>query len=718
MRAGYGKELESRLGLMEEVLKTHAVALRNLGVDPDRLASDPTYQPSLASSHGVKAESNGLQRASEASESQIGQQNSAFTAQRSLGFSPGQQADFAMQRPPTEHYQVPSIPNISQPTNNPPIIPQQPFNGVPRTNPSPATHWSPAETQTHVSNPIDNDFPPFEICYALVDLYFTHINTWCPILQKEATMNSLLNQQELPAADKNLLHAIIATSMRYSTDPWLTQDRRTFFHKVSSEKVQLYGMANASVRSLQALVILALDICGNGNGHPAWSIMAVIARTVIHMGLAIETNSFMVSPAVDSIYTLRTAFLEEPKDFVEDESRRRLFWAIYLLDRYATISTAFEFALPDKEIDRFLPCHDDFWNRNQKVDTRWFKIPEHEGMVYDREADKPENLGAFSYYVEILGILTKIHKFLKEPIDIRSLPDVEKWQRRYKELDNTLDNWHYELPPTYRNLATVLKQGNNREKPLMIMLQATYYTAVIRLHSSAGYPPIRSRIFTSSHIAARTCYNAVENIARIGEYVVQNDLLSKLGMPFAFTLWVCARLLLVHGSSVERELSPRLPFFVETLREMGKYWPIAARYCNLLQRVLDEHRATEGGVMANTVRILTDMRRTAFDLDVLISRQPRLSSQQVIPLQTDTPVRTPGQDQFMALNMFAFFNVPRLPVGADNNAMGQPDMDMQATANFVANPYGPDHEMNNISNFMMDANSDWLLRQEAAQGQA
>lgn len=46
--------------------------------------------------------------------------------------------------------------------------------------------------------------------------------------------------------------------------------------------------------------------------------------------------------------------LPEPKSFIEDESRRRLFWMIYLLDRYATVSTAFEFALDEKEIDRKL----------------------------------------------------------------------------------------------------------------------------------------------------------------------------------------------------------------------------------------------------------------------------------------------------------------------------------------------------------------------------
>lgn len=46
--------------------------------------------------------------------------------------------------------------------------------------------------------------------------------------------------------------------------------------------------------------------------------------------------------------------LPEPQSFIEDESRRRLFWMVYLLDRYATVSTAFEFALDEKEIDRKL----------------------------------------------------------------------------------------------------------------------------------------------------------------------------------------------------------------------------------------------------------------------------------------------------------------------------------------------------------------------------
>ncbi len=96
--------------------------------------------------------------------------------------------------------------------------------------------------------------------------------------------------------------------------------------------------------------------------------------------------------------------LPEPKDFIEEESRRRLFWMIYLLDRYATIATAFEFALNDREIDRTLPCRDDLWVKNLKVETRWFSTEDHpDDGEGGHIVGTSENLGAFSYYIEILA---------------------------------------------------------------------------------------------------------------------------------------------------------------------------------------------------------------------------------------------------------------------------------------------------------------------------
>lgn len=320
----------------------------------------------------------------------------------------------------------------------------------------------------------DADLPPYDLLYGLVDLFFKHINTWAPLLHRRSTLDSLFGSSSLDEADRILLHAIVATTLRFSNDIRLTEQSRERYHSSSKQKVLLYGLENSSVKALQALVILALDIVGCSNGPPGWNLLALIARSVVQLGLAVETTSVSVSPLYPSIYTLRAMVLPDPKDWIEDESRRRLFWMVYLLDRYATIATAFEFALDDKEIDRKLPCRDDLLVRNQPVETRWFQTEERT----DYSMDKPENLGSFSYYIEIVGILSKIHRFLKRPVDIGVLSDVEQWQREYRALDNKINSWKFSLPSEYGNMARVFTRngGNKMVNCIWIMLHITYHT--------------------------------------------------------------------------------------------------------------------------------------------------------------------------------------------------------------------------------------------------
>lgn len=662
-----------------------------------------------------------------------------------------------------------------------PSIAAQEYYGT-NTGAPGASLQSPSMNMSHSQNqPLssDQDLPPYDLLYALVDLYFKHINTWCPILYRKTTLDSLFGPSMIEETDKILLHAIVATTLRYSTDARLTEDRRRHYHAVSKQRVLLYGMENSSVKSLQALVILALDLVGDSNGPPGWNIMALITRSVVQLGLAVESSSFSVSPHFTSIYTLRAMILPEPKDFIEDESRRRLFWMIYLLDRYATIATAFEFALNDREIDRTLPCREDLWVKNQKVETRWFSDTHQYDTHHEQnnrespeyKMDNPQNLGAFAYYIEILGIFSKIHTFLKDPVDISALSDVEQWQMRYKELDNTLTSWKFGLPGEFGNMAKLFQPGAKQLNCGWVMLHATYHTAVIRLHSSAAYPTTRSPIFHPSYSASQRCHAAVENIQALSEFVATNGLLPKLGPPFAFTLWVAARLLLVHGSTVEHKLSPQLPFFVDCLREMGRYWPVAARYCNLLQRVLDEYREAEGhgpmggesGTTPSSVKILADMRRTAFDLDFLISRQPKHVNNPAAPANggggtpgpsgsaslpvagygggggrndsrypSVTPAKTPQPNELEYLDVFDFFNVPRLPfggpsaevgAGVENNNGANREGGQHGTAGDGANGNGNGHVNGNgngnsnefnITDFMVDANRDWLFKQEGA----
>ncbi|KAF2868703.1 fungal-specific transcription factor domain-containing protein [Massariosphaeria phaeospora] len=715
LRAGYGRELEARLG--------------ECSPPPDKLESLLHHQQhqitQLSSNHlppvVTSPQDAPIFRAPPIVQTpHVPRPETALFIQKPAGFPSQNAIQPAFGNTMAERRQSGPVAGNGYHTGSeePSLSGQQPLGGQHRDSyshmaPSPfnADRFGQPPMAT-VLGQADNDFPPYDLLYGLVDLFFKHIYPWCPILHRQTTLNSLFGDSSLDEPDRIILHAIVATTLRFSTDQRLNPEKRGRYHQTSKERVLLYSIENSSVKSLQALVILSLDVVGCSNGPPGWNLLALITRSVVQLGLSLETQSPMIAPQVASIYTLRAVVLPEPKDWIDEESRRRLFWMIYVLDRYATVATAFEFALDEKEIDRRLPCRDDIYTRNVPVETRWFET----SARSDYAMNRPENLGTFSYYVEILGILSRIHKFLKKPVDITSLSDVEKWQGEYRELDSAIEHWKYNLPPDYGNSARVFS-GPTMNKNLnsgLVMLHAAFHTTVIRLHSSAAYPTHRSPIFTPSFSASQRCLNAVESITALCDCIRENGLLTKLGPPFAFSLWVAARVLLVHGSTIDHRVDPSINLLVSTLQELGQYWEVGTRYANLLSRVLHEYQDSQRSptgingerVTPSTVKILADMRRCAFDLDFLISRQPRLPPN-TRPASV-TPARTPGTNELEYLDVFDFFNMPRLPVSMD----GPANFPHAGTDGMSLHDSHQGNEFN-ITNYMVDASSDWFMKGSA-----
>lgn len=202
--------------------------------------------------------------------------------------------------------------------------------------------------------------------------------------------------------------------------------------------------------------------------------------------------------------------------------------------------------------------------------------------------------------------------------------------------------------------------------------------------------------------------NAVESITGLCAFIRENGLLTKLGPPFAFSLWVAARVLLVHGSTIDHRVDTSINLLVSTLQEMGHYWEVGTRYADLLSRVLSEYQESQRSsagvngerVTPSTVRILADMRRCAFDLDFLISRQPKPHSA-IMPASV-TPARTPGPHEFEYLDVFGFFNMPALPVSIDG---------FSSFGNGTESSVQLHDGISNITNYMVDASSDWFMKE-------
>jgi len=124
-------------------------------------------------------------------------------------------------------------------------------------------------SQRTVEEATEDGLPPEDLLFALVDLFFQHVNTWIPLLNRSSTMNQLFpptssvplemhsqHAQRKPKRslpDQILLNALVATSIRFSTDPRLKNDvaLRKRYHTQSKQRVLLYCMENSSLQALK-----------------------------------------------------------------------------------------------------------------------------------------------------------------------------------------------------------------------------------------------------------------------------------------------------------------------------------------------------------------------------------------------------------------------------------------------------------------------------------
>lgn len=73
-----------------------------------------------------------------------------------------------------------------------------------------------------------------------------------------------------------------------------------------------------------------------------------------------------------------------------------------------------------------------------------------------------------------------------------------------------------------------------------------------------------------------------------------------------------------------------------------------------------------------------------------------------------TPARTPQPNDLEYLDVFDFFNMPRLPVGGEDSIGGSQPI-AQGENGMEANGINLGSEFN-ITDFMMDANADWFVK--------
>ncbi|TPX10310.1 uncharacterized protein E0L32_008715 [Thyridium curvatum] len=472
--------------------------------------------------------------------------------------------------------------------------------------------------------------PPPHVLEALIEAYFNNFSPWIPMIHRARFDKRRADVQE---NEKLLvvLRAMMVAAMRHvprdnAVGQYWTQQQL----EATRSWVISTAMSSLSIENLQALTIIAFNDIGNGEAMRAWSIIGSLTRTVEYLQLTVEREDADRAPLSKSLFS-RSQQVERP--WVEDEERRRVFWNIFNLDRFCSITMGWNTSLTNNDIRRRLPCDISLWWQDEFIKTPYYNIwDKSEGRIGNPISLLPstyggmaqsispgesattsgENItlspagagmainmstvGAFAYSVEATESLSQVTTyFLQQKFDIRDQREIESWLVRFKELDLRLIHWKMFLPQKWK--PDMARQAvHTSMDPNLTLAHITHNTSIILLHQPIAFPPkewsFRGRLPSTS--SAETCYAAAIEVASITANYLRTSSLP-VANQFAFCCFISARLLLIHCKyyrAAAEDPPPEFNSLLESLDEISRSWAgfdetkeytLAAKYAERLR---------------------------------------------------------------------------------------------------------------------------------------
>ncbi|KAL2795045.1 hypothetical protein BJX66DRAFT_324909 [Aspergillus keveii] len=456
----------------------------------------------------------------------------------------------------------------------------------------------------------------------LLNTYFSHVQPWISILREPSFRIKVQREEERQRL------AVIIQAMAYAALRFLKPDGKHLPAEVIRFEgsrlrriAMLTAMDGLSFENLQALIIIVFTDIGEGNLDKAWPIIGSLSRTVEYMELSIEEEDRQRQPSILPSYS----FPSPVHDWVEEEERRRVFWNVFLLDRWNTSLTA-------ADISRRLPICGGRWYDNEPAVTPYLGIwdrsrvdmgslirlsPGHySGSLQSSAGDAPglaplrhsrgtpssadmSTVGAFAHFVEAMESLSQITTYFLQPkVDFGNRHEVSNWLTRFKELDLRLVHWRMFLPQQWKDSGVSREILPGVMDPNMTVANATHNISMILLHQKIAYPGAElSGIQVPSLCSAETCHTAaIETTNIIRKYLETTPLEYPVPPQMGICAFVSAKVLLIHSNYYKSNLALEFSCLVDSLEKMSRRWNTNNQqtpnfFFQLFSRISDLHQS-------------------------------------------------------------------------------------------------------------------------------
>lgn len=433
--------------------------------------------------------------------------------------------------------------------------------------------------------------PPTDLVFSLTSLFFRHIHPWFPFLDVEKVHEDMSSA----AVPSLLCHALFSISLPHSLDSRLDKASSDSYWKYSKRQIFFEVLEEPSYSSLEVLAVLVLDLSGMTHGPQVWGALAVANRLATQLGGRVGGPALRASPGRE---------VHGASNRVDNKFRQRLFWAIYALDCYITITTNHCSVLSYEQVQALLPMRQDVW-----TDDCCGDVPLTPATIFGRQ-------------LELLDLSRKLHAqavayfsssdgadAITCPVDAVSSSSAD------------LDRWRQQLHPHLDWSAPQAEHLQKAVLPAVFMLHGLYHALVLYV---GGFVASSAQLLHTSEcrLSLREHYlqRALQSVDELSQLITRmaSHIPEKLGWPFAWAVWLGARFLIIQRCAQqysEPRTSSTLTLFVNFVGKMGQYWKISRVYCWLLKQAIEELDFGNSQRPTSVISLLADPRVSTSQLE-------------------------------------------------------------------------------------------------------
>ncbi|PBL02271.1 hypothetical protein ARMGADRAFT_1005684 [Armillaria gallica] len=347
--------------------------------------------------------------------------------------------------------------------------------------------------------PEEVEYPERDLADKLVNAYFARLHFLMPVIDKPSfllqytnVMNNIhdRNLARSQTAFISLIFAVFACAACLVQDPRLSTSERPddggmgMVYYERALILQYISHASIQAAHVQCFILLSSFLCSVNCLPQAWILIGQALRTGQDLGLHRSPRRLILTP-------------------IEKETRRKIWWGVYVLDRMLALALGRPLGISDSDCDVEYPC---------EVDDDY--LPEYyKGTTFNQPFLMTGTVALTKLY-EITG------RVLRQVYSLDNCRENLEPERK-ADLENIVESLHAELTQWCDDLPTMLKRDPKtpEQSAMAAVLCSHYYSVLTTLHRNLlpvnREDPSTEKSASQGVLSARSCIQLSPSIRNV-----------------------------------------------------------------------------------------------------------------------------------------------------------------------------------------------------------